>query len=751
MENIPVTAYSGFSNVRGEITLRKVIEDITKGLHAKLVLKIRLLVSQGKIEEANHVKKQLPFYTVTAGYREKRQAYSITRHTHTIVLDIDDQPGEKLEELREKINKDPNTLGSFLTPKGHGFKVFVFLRTQYARTLREIFSVGKMDFATLEKYHRMMYDACKEYYEQLLEVEVDGSGKDISRGFFTSFDEKAYLNEELMKEVDEALTDIIPPEKPQAGRRKSDGVMSGKVISDKVIDNKAVGDKKPEAGKVEAEPWERMEFGKAVLAVKRTSRFESGNRDNFLFALGNKCYAKGLDEKVVVRLVQEKFGPEEKGIDMATPLHNAYVYTDKTYEALGRKEEKTDTIDQLLEFLKTHYDIRRNVILDRLEYLNLNEKDEKWKGKFRPMRTRSYNSIFLDLQLTRIKCFRNYLQAIIDSSYAREFNPFTAYIEKLRPWDGVKDYIGELADTVQTEDQEFWRKSFRRWFVGMLAGALQDDTVNHLVIILYSEQGKGKSTWIRRLLPPEWKEYYRNGMVGSEKTDHQILLSTHLIINMEEFEGVRMEELAGLKRIITQESITERKAYDLQAYNFTRHASFIASTNSRQCLQDIGGNRRFLPSSVITLDYRTPVNYEGIYAQAYALMKEGYQYWYEGEEIDELNRHNELHRMKDPVEENLFIYFRKPEAEDLCVKWIPAAAILTKIAIYGKIQVNRQTIQTLALSLEKYGFRTRKNEQGSTEYQVVDLTEDEVRKGFRKKGQDGKTEEGDKAEGGLPF
>ena len=433
------------------------------------------------------------------------------------------------------------------------------------------------------------------------------------------------------------------------------------------------------------------------------------------------------------------------------PLHNAYVYTDKTYEALGRKEEKTDTIDQLLEFLKTHYDIRRNVILDRLEYLNLNEKDEKWKGKFRPMRTRSYNSIFLDLQLTRIKCFRNYLQAIIDSSYAREFNPFTAYIEKLRPWDGVKDYIGELADTVQTEDQEFWRKSFRRWFVGMLAGALQDDTVNHLVIILYSEQGKGKSTWIRRLLPPEWKEYYRNGMVGSEKTDHQILLSTHLIINMEEFEGVRMEELAGLKRIITQESITERKAYDLQAYNFTRHASFIASTNSRQCLQDIGGNRRFLPSSVITLDYRTPVNYEGIYAQAYALMKEGYQYWYEGEEIDELNRHNELHRMKDPVEENLFIYFRKPETEDLCVKWIPAAAILTKIAIYGKIQVNRQTIQTLALSLEKYGFRTRKNEQGSTEYQVVDLTEDEVRKGFRKKGQDGKTEEGDKAEGELPF
>ena len=104
MENIPVTAYSGFSNVRGEITLRKVIENITKGLHARLVFKIRMLVSQGKTEEANNVKKQLPFYTVTATYRQKRQAYSMTGYTRVILLDIDDLPEGKLEELRKKIN-----------------------------------------------------------------------------------------------------------------------------------------------------------------------------------------------------------------------------------------------------------------------------------------------------------------------------------------------------------------------------------------------------------------------------------------------------------------------------------------------------------------------------------------------------------------------------------------------------------------------------------------------------------------------
>ena len=100
-----------------------------------------------------------------------------------------------------------------------------------------------------------MYNACKEYYEQLLGVEVDGSGKDISRGFFTSFDEKAYLNEELMKEVDEILTTIVPPEKPQPGRKKtvSEKVISGKVTNDKPVSDKVISRKaerrKPNPGK----------------------------------------------------------------------------------------------------------------------------------------------------------------------------------------------------------------------------------------------------------------------------------------------------------------------------------------------------------------------------------------------------------------------------------------------------------------------------------------------------------------------
>lgn len=310
-----------------------------------------------------------------------------------------------------------------------------------------------------------------------------------------------------------------------------------------------------------------------------------------------------------------------------------------------------------------------------------------------PYRTLTGN--YAQRQLAGINYFQNYLKAVIDSDYAHDFNPFEAYFAALPPWDGTTDYIGRLADTVTTTDRDFWHESFRRWVVGMVAGALRNEAVNQLVLILYSEQGKGKSSWIRHLLPPELKEYYRNGMIDPGSKDDLLLLSTRLLINMEEFEGARQGDLAGLKRIITQESVTERKVYDVQADTFVRHASFIASTNNRQCLQDISGNRRFMLSELTAIDYHGRVNYDGVYSQALALLNSGFRYWYEGDEIESLNLRNEENRMKDPVEENLYVYFRPALATDFDAKWKPAAALLSVISIYGRVQVNRWSQQNL--------------------------------------------------------
>ena len=326
MENIPVTTYRGFSAVSGETTFTQDMADIRNGKHAKLIIKIASLVAQGKVEEANHVKKQLPFRTLTANYRERRLAPSITRYNPVITLDIDDLEERQLEQTRTLINEDPHTLGSFLSPKRHGYKLFVFMQTEYTRRLYDRLREGEVTYATLEEIHLKLYSAAKEHYEALLGVEVDGSGKDISRGYFMSFDPHAYINAALLEQISPLPARIIPPAKKESGKKKTS------------VETARPPPASSAATPQDAKPWEKLIFSQAVTAVKRTTRFRAGNRDNFLFALGNKCYSKGLDEQTAIRLAKNEFGQEYP--DVESPLHNAYIYTDKTSEAATKKEEK---------------------------------------------------------------------------------------------------------------------------------------------------------------------------------------------------------------------------------------------------------------------------------------------------------------------------------------------------------------------------------------------------------------------------
>lgn len=711
MIDISITAYRGFSAVAGETNLSTLLSNIRGGTYFPAVHKVEEQLRLGDLAKANAIKKQLPFFTLTGNYHTVRQSHSLIRYNPVITIDVDDLEDGRIEGVRQALASDPDVLAFFLTPKRHGFKIFLYLRTEYARRLRQTaFSVPVITYSELEKHHSLMYEAARLHIEQVTGVEVDVSGKDIGRGFFASFDVQAYFNTELLGEIEEIGT---------------------KVVSEKVVSEKPFNPTLP----LETSPWHALEYKKALSTTRRSEKFREGNRDNFLFVLGNRCFRKDIPEEVAIAFAVRDF--QQDDLDVASAIRNAYRYVSKTQAAVKAKEEKVPVVSRIIDFLSCRYRFRRNVILDRLEFAEITQgagtevAAERPSPVFRPLRAKDLNSIYVNLLTDGVNCSLNTLKAIVDSDYASCFNPFEDYLLNLPAWDGTRDYIGELADTVLTEDREFWRESFRRWLVGSVACALREKKVNQLVLILFGGQGKGKSTWISRLLPPLWNEYYHTGMINPDNKDDMLLLSTRYLINMEEFQGVKAGDLAGLKRIITQDSIIQRKVYDTQAFCFIRHASFIASTNKRRCLQDIDGNRRFLPSSVLSVDYRKPVDYCGVYSQAMALLDSGYRYWYEGDEIDGLNLHNELHRLKDPVEENLFVFFRRALAGDTNVKWMPASAILTHLTIFGKVQVNRQTQQELVQALEKYGFATRVNTQGGTEYEVVEFQAEEVERRFK--------------------
>ncbi len=668
MENISITTYRGFSKVKGRCSLNELIEKVRSSRYAVLIEKIGRLISEGKTKEAENVKRQLDYFTVTANYHECRLAHSIAAYNDIITIDLDHLPEKELDRIRALIETDEATLACFLTAKQHGFKVLAYPVSLEAEGWRNaFFRTPAITYSRLEQYHAGMYELARKHYEKLLETEVDTSGKDLSRGVFASYDPRAFYSPRRVAHIPQRTFTIEAPEPARRGRQKEEPATDP-------------------TGEVSA--YTCMEFNKCLSSTRRLMKYTEGNRNSFLFTLGNKCFRKGLEETEV------------------------------------------------------NYAFRRNTVLDRLEMCDLSKTKEV--KSFYAMRNKDLNSIFLNISRQGIAYPLNSLKSVIDSDYTPEFNPFTDYFGGNARWDRTTDHIGKLADTIQAEDQEFWREGFRRWIVAMVASALQPGKANQQALVLHGAQGKGKSTWIRHLLPPELGEYYRNGMIDPANKDDLLLLSTRLLINMEEFEGVKTGDIAELKRIIGQENVTIRKVYDTQAQLYPRRASFIGSTNNMQFLRDYGGNRRFLVIPVKAIDYRTPVDHKGVYAQAVQLIEDGFRYWFEGNEIDDINTRNERHRMKDPLEENLYVYFRPAGEKDFEVKWKPAAAILATLSVYGRTQANAQTQQVLVQILERDAFGKRVNVHGITEYAVVELSQQEVSENFRKREKGKEMEE-------LPF
>lgn len=77
MKSISITTYRGFSKVKGKCSLQELIGWVRSRQYANLIEKIGRLVSEGKTKEAENVKRQLDYFTVTANYHECRLAHSI--------------------------------------------------------------------------------------------------------------------------------------------------------------------------------------------------------------------------------------------------------------------------------------------------------------------------------------------------------------------------------------------------------------------------------------------------------------------------------------------------------------------------------------------------------------------------------------------------------------------------------------------------------------------------------------------------
>ena len=192
--------------------------------------------------------------------------------------------------------------------------------------------------------------------------------------------------------------------------------------------------------------------------------------------------------------------------------------------------------------------------------------------------------------------------------------------------------------------------------------------MNNVILVLIGEQGAYKTTWFNYLLPPELKQYfYTKTNANRMSKDDLLTLAQYALVCCEELDTMRPYELNQLKAVVTMTSIDERAAYARYHEHRKHIASFCGTGNNTQFLSDPTGNRRWLPFEVesIVSPREHPFNYKGIYAQALALYKSGFVYWFTKDEIQELNRHNKQFETPRLEHELVDLYFRKPTVNEL--------------------------------------------------------------------------------------
>ena len=257
-----------------------------------------------------------------------------------------------------------------------------------------------------------------------------------------------------------------------------------------------------------------------------------------------------------------------------------------------------------------------------------------------------------------------------------------------------------------------WRVCFKKWFVGMVASWMYDDVVNHQVLVLIGKQGIFKTTWLEHLIPPALRAYCcKLANTTQINKDDRLRLAEFGLINLDELDSMSSRELNTMKSIITATDVNERVAYGYTKERKIRLASFCASSNRREFLTDITGNRRWLPFEVERIEnpFQSILPYERIYAQARYLVEYGFNYWFDLDDIATLEKHNESFRAQESEEQLLPILFDVP-AEGRG-EFMTTAQISERLVTYGNIK-KPMPLNRLGVLLGTAGYKDVRHKIG---------------------------------------
>ena len=585
----------------------------------RATLQLRLMMEQGMPRYQLKDTDRLPYLLFSATFGKGGLEHPNT-FTRLLLLNIPCPKGmQGVNEMKQLVSQVPYTMLAFAGASGVTLKVVV--RCAYSGGATPwVCGKGKGMSLDTPAYLTFLKDAqqtAARMYTALVQCNLIVDEPSIVEGCRLAHDPKLYYNpraQELPVIHDEA--GVLQPY--NGTRADDDGTVVWYPDSD------------------EQERY-KLEF---YTCMKKAVDECAGNPDHALALLATYCHKAGLEEEACITRTSWDHRFKPLGDDLIRKVFRTTY--DKPYNGrtLSQMNEKERIIRFIENFFARRYQLRYNAVKQQTEFRPNNLTFRQWQ----PLTDRQLKSIVVEQMKEGGESWMNDIRIYIESAHIKEYNPVHEFLAGCGDWDRKANYIEDFARRLPT-DYELWPKYFHRWFLAMVAQAMNinRDYGNSMVPMLIGGEGIKKSVFCKNILPPSMREYYMDDIKMQNAEQVERVLGRMWLVCIDEFNAKTDREQAKVKRLLTEKDVQTRKMRSSEYTMTQRLCSFIATTNDPTPLSSAEGNRRYLCIEVKgEIDMSERVPYKQMYAQAVAELKRpDCLYWFTSEDEHIIREHNQ--------------------------------------------------------------------------------------------------------------
>lgn len=539
----------------------------------------------------DYITQDVPRIYPLALLANERQQLVMRHSSGVLLLDIQDvYSDEERAQVLAAVRTLPMTLMAFVGSSGMSMKVLVRVQPDSGREAKTL-QLTELFYRAAHKQMRAIYSTV---VPQRISVAYELRMND---GFLLSYDPALYYNPDAQPAIVDKTLKVkgLRPQKKDYAEREL---------------------RRP----VPADQYHRDYYDNlfdALMEEVREEFIQQGREKE----LEETAYLRTVVERAAERNVEESevrarmMRLFEWEIDEDIRRFVREVYESK-YPLANTGNKARDAVRGMMQVLTEGYEFRLNTLSHALYF-----RERSTFGKWRRVEAADVNTMALEVQEAGVPTNTHQVQTFLNSRRIPQVNPIELLINRVRgKWDG-KDRIEALARRVPTT-LKHWPKYFHIWFLAMVRQWLvaSPDHGNEVVPLLIGPQGVGKSTFCRRLLPPELIDGYIDHLDFSQEKEVLRAMATFQLINIDEFNRYSAKDQAGkLKNYLQMTDIRLKTPYRTSFDILQRTASFIGTSNPTEVLADTTGSRRFICVEVTgVINQLLPIDYTQLYAQAVA-------------------------------------------------------------------------------------------------------------------------------------